>query len=163
MKKLSILTLLLNFLFAAGASANYHHGFGMHEWWNNDVMVKAVGLTDEQLTEIKKIDESYKDKFSKLFEDMKKMHMEMRDLMNNPKSSDKDITAKHNEMMTKKNELMSLQLEKQLKIRGVLKPEQITKLGEARKQQMMERKKGMDCPYKEGKECPYKDKDDGQP
>ena len=159
MKKLSILTLLLTFLFAAGASARYHRGHDMHQWWNNDEMVKSVGLTDEQLTEIKKIDESYNDKFSKLHEDMKKMHMEMKDLMNNPKSSDKDITAKHNEMMIKKNELMSLQLEKELKIRGVLKPEQITKLGEARKQQMMEWKKGMDCPNKEGKECPYKDTD----
>ena len=51
------------------------------------------------------------------------------------------------------------EFEKKLKMRGVLKPDQIVKLGEIKQQKMMERKKGMDCPYKEGKECPYMDSD----
>jgi len=161
MKKLSILTLLLVFLFAAGASARYHHGYGMHSWWENEETVKSVGLTDEQLTELKKIDESYKGKFGKLDEDMKKLHMELRALMNDPKTSDKDMTAKHNEMMSKKDEKMSLQFEKKLKMRGVLKPDQIVKLSEIKKEHMKQYKKGKECDGKEGAECSGKESKEG--
>lgn len=160
MKKLSVLTLLFVFLFTVGAYARYH-GHGMHNWWENEEMAKSVGLTEEQLTEIKKIDESYKDKFNKLHEDIKKLHTELRALMNDPKSSDKDMIAKHNEMISKKDVKMTLKFEKKLKMRGVLKPDQIVKLGEIKQQRMMERKQGMDCPYKEGKECPYKESKEG--
>ena len=160
MKKLSVLTLMFVFLFAAGAYAR-HHGYRMHNWWENEEMTKSVGLSEEQLTELKKIDESYKEKFGKLDEDIKKLHMELRALMNDPKSGDKDLTAKHNEMMSKKHEKMTLQFEKKLKMRGVLKPDQIVKLGDIKQQKKMERKQQMDCPYKEGKECPNKESKEG--
>ena len=107
MKKLSVLTLMFVFLFAAGAYAR-HHGYRMHNWWENEEMTKSVGLSEEQLTELKKIDESYKEKFGKLDEDIKKLHMELRALMNDPKSGDKDLTAKHNEMMSKKHEILEV-------------------------------------------------------
>lgn len=151
MKKLTVLTLLLVFVFAAGAFAR-QHGYGKHNWWENEETVKSVGLSEDQLSEIKKIDESYKEKFSSLHEDIKKLHMEYKDLMNDPKSGNEDITAKHNEMIAKKNEKMSLKLEKKLKMRGVLNQDQIVKLGELKKQRMMDRKGWKDCPYKESDE-----------
>lgn len=162
MKKLTVLTLLLVFVFAAGAFAR-QHGYGKHNWWENEETVKSVGLSEDQLAELKKIDESYTEQFSKLHEEIKKLHMELRDLMSDPKSSNEDITAKHNEMIAKKDEKMSLKLEKKLKMRGVLNPDQIVKLSEIKKQQMTECKGGKDCPYKEGmegKECSYKESDE---
>ncbi len=152
MKKLSVLTLLMVFVFAAGASAR-HHDHGDYNWWENEGTVKSVGLSDEQLAEIKKIDESYKEKFSKLNEDIRKLHTEFKDLMHEPKSGNEDITAKHNEIISKKSEKMSLKLEKKLKVRGVLNPDQIVKLGEIKKEYMMKYKEGKECPYKEGEEC----------
>jgi len=76
MKKLSILTFLLVFIFSAGVFARYH-GHKMHKWWENEEMVKSVGLSEEQLTEIKKIDAGYQDQFNKLHDEIKKLHKDL--------------------------------------------------------------------------------------
>lgn len=161
MKKLSLALVLLVLTISVSAIAGQGYKHKMHKWWENEEIVKEVGLTEKQVGEINAINESYGDKFKKLHTDVKALRGELYDLMGDPKSSDEAITAKHKEKTAKKTEMMELKLEKKLKMRAVLNDEQIVKLSGIFKEKMAAHKEGKECSDKDGKECSYKQDKEG--
>lgn len=172
MRRFSILSfaLFIAAVFSVAAYSYPHkHGMGHKDWWDNDQYVKELNLTDEQVTSINDIDKSYDSKFESLHEQLMKSYEAYKVSMYDPAATDKQITEKHNEMLTKKMELKKLKLEKKLRIRSVLNNEQIAKMGEMKKQHRSrdcdhkDKKCDGDCAKecdmkKEGKECDYKSK-----
>jgi len=161
MKKLSISLLLLVLTVSVSAFAAHHYKHNYHKWWENEEIVKEVGLTEKQVTNLNAINESYAEKFNTLRGEIKALRGELYDLMGDPKSTDEAITAKHKEKITKKTEKMELKLEKKLKMRSLLNDEQIVTLSGIFKEKKAAYKEGKECSYKDGKECSYKDKKEG--
>lgn len=140
MRRYSILSLAIIALLAFTASLYaypHNHGKGMYkkDWWENEQFVKELQLTDEQVTKIKEIDESYDSKFESMHNKLMESYKSYKQSMSDPKATDAQITATHDEMLSSKNELKKLKLEKKLKIRNILSGEQITKLSEMNKMQ----------------------------
>ena len=160
MKKLSVFAGLLIFVLAVTVFA-YPGKHKYYKWWENEEIVKEVGLTEKQIGELGAINESYSDKFKTLRGELKALRGEFYDLMGDPKSTDEAITAKHKEMIAKKTEKKELKLEKKLKMRSLLNDEQIVTLSGIFKEKMAAYKEGKECSYKDGKECSYKDKKEG--
>lgn len=158
MKKLSVFAGLLIFVLAVTVFA-YPGKHKYYKWWENEEIVKEVGLTEKQVTDLNAIDESYVDQFKKLHLEVKALRGELYDLMGDPKATDEAIIAKHKEKITKKTEKMELKLEKKLKMRSLLNDEQIVTLSGIFKEKMAAYKEGKECSYKQEKEgCSYKDK-----
>lgn len=153
MRKISISLFLLVLTISISAIAGQHYKNKMHKWWESEEIVTEVGLSEEQVKQIAAIDESYADKFKTLHGELRALGGQVHDLMGDPKSTDEAITAKHNEKMAKKAEMMNLKLEKKLKMRSVLNEEQIVKLSGIFKEKMGPGGEGKDCPYKDGKQC----------
>jgi len=160
MKKLSVFAGLLIFVLAVTVFA-YPGKHKYYKWWENEEIVKEVGLTEKQVTDLNAINENYAEKFKTLRGEIKALRGELYDLMGDPKSTDEAIIAKHKEKITKKTEKMELKLEKKLKMRSLLNDEQIVTLSGIFKEKMAAYKEGKECSYKDGKECSYKDKKEG--
>lgn len=133
MKKLSILSILAVFVLSISAYG-YHHKHKMHNWWEKEDVVEKLQLSDSQLNEINKIDESYKDQLETLHNEVRDIRDQLRVMMNDPKSTNEQITSKHDEKVAKKTELGKVWFEKKLKVRDVLNDEQIVKIGEIKKE-----------------------------
>lgn len=156
MRRISILSFafVIALVFSAVSYAypgKHDHNMDKKEWWNKEEVVKELGLTSEQVTNIDDIDKSYDSKFESLYSDMMEAYKGYKETMMDPGSTDGQITEKHDEMLKVKNDLKKLKLERKLRIRSVLKDDQITKLYEMKKSH----RKG-DCSYgdmKSDSEC----------
>lgn len=174
MRRISILSFAFVIALVFGAvsyayAGKHGHHMDKKEWWNKEEVVKELGLTSEQVTNIDDIDKSYDSKFESLHSDMMEAYKGFKETMMAPGSTDAQITEKHDEMLKVKNDLKKLKLEKKLRIRSVLKEDQITKLYEMKKSHWKgecrygDKKCDSECKnrcekYKDKKECMNKDK-----
>ncbi|MGI9535037.1 MAG: Spy/CpxP family protein refolding chaperone [Thermodesulfobacteriota bacterium] len=145
MKRYSILALLLMFVFTASVFA-YPHKYKKLQWWNNEDTVKQLNVSDTQIADINKIDEGFKVQVDGLKNKVHEQYKALAVMMNDPASTNDQLTAKHNELMTSKNELKTLKFEEKLQIREVLNDEQIIKLGEIKRERWDKHTK--QCDYK---------------
>ncbi|NIT13414.1 MAG: hypothetical protein GTN99_03960, partial [Candidatus Dadabacteria bacterium] len=148
MKKLSLPLFLLVLTISVSAFATHHYRAKWHKWWEDEEIVKEVGLSEKQVADLNAINDSYAEKFKTLRGELKALRTELHDLMGDPKATDEAITAKHKEKIAKKNEKMELKLEKKLKMRKVLSEDQIVKLSAIMKEKWEAHKA-----RKAGKEC----------
>ena len=132
MKKfcMTILFLLL-FLTVPGSSEAQK----LPNWWDNAEVSKSLNISDGQLKKLNSIDSDYVSKVSEINGEMQNIFNEFMNMINSPKPSDKEITEKYGDLISKQNKIGKLELEKQLKIRDVLTDDQIVKLGDIRKKQ----------------------------
>ncbi len=156
MKKLSLSLFLLVLAISVSAFATGKHRYKLHNWWQNDEITSAAGITGQQISKMNAISMSYTDKFKALRTEKKALKERLYDLMGDPKATDEAITAKHGELIAKKVEYKELKLEMKLKMRALLDDDQIVKLSEILKEKWEAKKAGKECSYKDGKECAYK-------
>ena len=145
MNRYSILGLLLLFVFTASVFA-YPHKYKKLQWWNNEDTVKQLNVTEAQLAEINKIDEGIKVQIDGLRTQVKEQRKALAVMLNDPASTNEQLTAKHKELMNTKNDLKTLKFEEKLQIREILNDEQIVKLGEIKSERW----------EKHAKKCDYK-------
>lgn len=138
MNRISILSLIALLIFAV---SNFAYAQKSSNWWDNQEIAKKLNLTEKQLNKLKSIDGDYANQVSSLSGDLQKFFGEFMNMINSPKPTNKEITSKYNEMLSKQNKIGEIELEKQLKIRDVLKDDQIVILGEIRKEQWENLKK----------------------
>ena len=141
---------LSSFLFLFALTAISYAGHHWYKWWDCEKTVEKLNITDAQMEQIKKINESYEEKITNLHTDLKTSSEGYHAAMNNPKATDEEIKSKYEDKLTKKHELKKVALEKKLKIRKVLNDDQIVALGEIKKSKWEKKSSGCD---KEGKEC----------
>ena len=148
MKRYSILAILLLFVFTASVFA-YPHKFKKLQWWNNEDTVKQLNVSESQLAEINKIDEGYRVQIDGLSNQVREQYKALAIMMDDPASTNEQLTEKHQELMNTKNKLKTLKFEEKLQIREVLNDEQIVKLGEMKSERW----------EKHAKQCNYKKED----
>ena len=156
MKRFTTFLILFAFLLTATAFAG-HHWHKKYHWWKNEDMMKELNVSEAQLSQINKIDEDYKEKFEKLHDNLMVQKDSLKAMLNDPKSSNDQLTAKYNEKLAAKNELKALKFQKKLAIRNVLNDDQIVKLGALKEKKWKDHKR--DCSSKDCKKgCSYKNK-----
>ena len=132
MKKYFSLILLFALIFGVPTYSYAQKG----NWWNNSELAKKLDITDKQIKELNKVDSNYASQVSKLNGDIQQVFSSFMNMINSPKPSDQEITAKYNELVAKQNKIGKIELEKQLKIRSILSDDQVVKLGNIRKEQL---------------------------
>lgn len=132
MNRISILSLIAILIFAVN---NFAYAQKSSNWWDNQEIAKKLNLTEKQKNKLNSIDGDYANQVSSLNGDLQKVFSEFMNMINSPKPTNKEITSKYNEMVSKQNKIGEIELEKQLKIREVLKDDQVVKLGDIRKEQ----------------------------
>jgi Spy/CpxP family protein refolding chaperone len=141
MKRYIALPILALFLLTVAADAKYH-GKGGWNWWDNEATVKELGITPEQKTKLKEVQEKYQpalDKAVKTYEEKKEAYWTLK---SDPESSKADVIKAFDVMWDAKYKMKRIDLDRKLDAKAVLTPEQVTKLQEIRKQhkkQMKER------------------------
>lgn len=131
MKKYMALPLFVLLLLTVSASARYH-GMKGWAWWDNDTIVKDLGVTPEQMTKIKEIDAKYKPAFDKTtatYEQKKDAYWKVK---SDPQASKPDVIKAFDVMWDAKYKMMRVDLDRKLDAKAVLTPEQITKLDQIR-------------------------------
>ena len=73
------------FLFALTAISNAGHHW--YKWWDCEKTVEKMNITDAQMEQIKKINESYEEKITNLHTDLKASSEGYHAAMNNPNRS----------------------------------------------------------------------------
>lgn len=110
-------------------------------WWDNKETAKRLDLSDKQIKKLDEVDSNYASQAKKLNVDIQQVFSSFMNMINSPKPSDQEITAKYNELVSKQNKIGKIELEKQLKIREILKDDQVIKLGNIRKEQLKKLRK----------------------
>jgi Spy/CpxP family protein refolding chaperone len=128
-----ILPLLLVILvsFSANAECGGNKGW---QWWENEPIEKELGLSQDQLAKTKEIST----KFDSMLEEAGKNYNEKktayRDAKSNPDASKGDVIKAFDSMWDSKYKMMRIKLDRDLDMKGVLTPEQVTKLSEIKKE-----------------------------
>lgn len=140
MKRLSIVPLLLLFLFSVSASAS-HHWHKDRYWWNDESFVSQIQLTDDQTSQIKEIEAKYQPALDKAAETYKENKTAYKKVMSDPASSKADAIKAFDVMWDSKYKMKRTKLDMKLDVKSVLTPEQINKLVEIKQKRMEEMKK----------------------
>ena len=104
-------------------------GKGMEPWWKNPETVKALALTDKQVSDIDDLTTKHQKDMVKLDADLKIMRIDMRQLIEN-NAADKDIRDKSKQVSQLKQKMHDAMLEHMLDLRRVLTADQQKKLKE---------------------------------
>jgi Spy/CpxP family protein refolding chaperone len=145
MKRFTLLSIVPLVLLAVSAYG-YPHGnvHGKWLWWKDKAMVEELKLNDKQKTEIDEISTTYNKKLEEMRPGVQEKRKAFVDKMANPASTKEEIIKAYDQMWDTNSKMRKAMLEMALDIRGVLTPDQITKLYQIReqhKQEMMEKYK----------------------
>lgn len=143
MKKYMTLPILALLLLTVSASAGYHGKKGWN-WWDNEATVKEVGLTPEQVTEIKQVEAKYQPAIDEAVATYKEKKDAYWKAKSDPQASKADVIKAFDVMWDAKYKMKRAKLDMKLDTKAVLTPEQITKLQELKKQHMKRWKQRMD-------------------
>lgn len=139
MKKYMALPLFALLLLTVSASAGYHGKKGWY-WWDNDTIVKDLGVTPEQMTKIKEIQAKYQpaaDKTAATYKEKKDAYWKVK---SDPKTSKADVIKAFDVMWDAKYKMKRVDLDTKLDVKAVLTPEQVTKLDQIRQEHIKEMK-----------------------
>jgi Spy/CpxP family protein refolding chaperone len=99
------------------------HGMGMKKFWKDPELVKALGLTDDQLTTLDDLDWKYREQGVELHADMQKAQLALEKVMKD--ATDEGAVKKAAKAVSNLHEQMfMLHLDHQLEIRKVLTDDQ---------------------------------------
>jgi len=133
MKKFMILPLLFVILVSFSANAA---GPGKRDWqwWNIESIVKELGLSEDQSAKTKEISS----KFEPILKEANGNYIEKKtaykDAKSNPDASRGDVIKAFDSMWDSKYKMMRIKLDRDLDMKEILTPEQVTKLNEIRKE-----------------------------
>jgi len=127
MKNLILLTtfLLVAAPSFAGGKKDGHHQMG-------EKMRKELGLTDEQLAQMKEIRSQRKVDIKAKQAQVKEAREAFRQALANPKSSTEELKAKYQTMSAARQASRDARFETMLEVRAILKEDQISKFQELR-------------------------------
>lgn len=137
MKRLMILPLLLVMLVSLSANAK---GWGIRDWqwWQNESIVTELNLSEDQVTKTNEIST----KFDPILKEVNENYIEkltaFRDAQSNPDDGRGDVIKSFDSTWDSKYKMKRIKLDRDLDMKEVLTPEQVTKLGEIRKEQKEE-------------------------
>lgn len=87
-----------------------------------------LDLTPEQREKLKELRDAQREQNKAFFEEMRKLRLEMRELMNESEANEKEIKTLYDKIATLRAEQFSRSLEQKKAIRKILTPEQLEKL-----------------------------------
>ncbi len=153
MKKFIILPLLLVILVSFSANAECS-GKRSWQWWDNESTAKELGLSEDQSVKLNEISSKFDPILKEANENFMKQRTTYKDAKANPDASRGSVIKAFDSMSDSKYKMKRIKLDRDLDMKEVLTPEQVTKLSEIRKEHkekmMKEHKKMMD--KKDGKE-----------
>ncbi|MCU0614947.1 MAG: Spy/CpxP family protein refolding chaperone [Desulfobacterales bacterium] len=141
--RVAILLLIGIFLVPAIASAfrngdrNCEKGMGMHgkgmQWesyhmWDNPKVVEELGLTDEQVGELKEADLAMKENHMELRSQLNELNLEMDIAFSEKTVDDSKVIELANKISEIRNQLFMDRVESRLKMTKILTAEQLEKL-----------------------------------
>jgi len=128
-----ILPLLLVILvsFSANAGAWGKKGW---QWWDNGPIVKELGLSEDQSAKAKEISAKFDPILQKSNENYMEKKKAYKDAKSNPNASTGDVIKAFDSMWESKYKMMRIKLDRDLDMKEVLTPEQVTKLSEIKKE-----------------------------
>ncbi|HEX9666891.1 MAG TPA: Spy/CpxP family protein refolding chaperone [Thermodesulfobacteriota bacterium] len=139
MKRFILFSIVPLVLFAFSAYGYQHgKGHGKWLWWKDPSIVEELKLDDKQKTEIDEISSTYKGKLEEMRPGVDEKRKAFKQAMGNPDSTRDEITKAYDEMWDTKHRMKKVMLEMKLDIRGVLTPDQITKLNQIKEQHKQE-------------------------
>lgn len=116
----------------------YERGMGMYRddgmyWasfhvWNNPKMVEELGLTDEQITELKESDFAMKESHMELRSQLNQLSLAMEKAFTEKPVNDAQVIELANKMSEIRNNLFMDRIESRLKMTRILTEEQLEKL-----------------------------------
>ncbi|MEE8044318.1 MAG: hypothetical protein V3T32_04215 [Thermodesulfobacteriota bacterium] len=133
MKRLMILPLLLVMLVSLSANAK---GWGKRDWqwWQNESIVTELNLSEDQVTKTNEISTKFDPILKEANENFIEKKTAFRDAQSNPDDSRGDVIKSFDSMWDSKYKMKRIKLDRELDMKEVLTPEQVTKLGEIRKE-----------------------------
>ncbi len=130
-------TILLTFLFAASSltiASGGHHGkrkmhkkMRKHKKQKLGEMKERLGLSDDQVSKIKSIRQSSKDKMKALREQKRAAKRQFKEAMRSSSNSPAQLRSLFNVVQNKRSEFANARFEKRLAVRAILTPEQLAK------------------------------------
>jgi Spy/CpxP family protein refolding chaperone len=102
-------------------------GMGRGQWWENDLIVKEIGLTDEQSKRIDALATAHRKEMIKLEADLKIAKMELDDLFENMEN-ESVIRKKAQEVSKLKEKIYTSRIDHRLAMHKVLTAEQQKKM-----------------------------------
>ncbi len=141
--RVAILLLIGIFLVPAIASAfrngdrNFERGMGMHgkgmQWayyqiWDNPKVVEELGLTDEQVGELKEADLAMKENHMELRSQLNQLSLDMEKAFSEKTTNDTEVLELANKISEIRNQLFMDRVESRLKMTKILTAEQLEKL-----------------------------------
>jgi len=133
MKKYMILPLLLVILISFSANAGAWGKKGW-QWWDNEPIVKELGLSEDQSAKAKEISAKFDPILQKSNENYMEKKKAYKEAKSNPDASRGDVIKAFDSMWESKYKMMRIKLDRYLDMKEVLTPEQVTKLSEIRKE-----------------------------
>jgi Spy/CpxP family protein refolding chaperone len=118
-----------------------HQGRG--QWWENPVMAKQIGLSEEQIRKIDAMATAHRKEMIKLQADLKIVRIELDELMDRM-DNETAIRKKAAEALKLKEKMYNSRLEHRLAVQKQLTAEQKKKLAEIRPRGM-DKNLGRDC------------------
>ena len=104
----------------AGGKKGGHHEMG-------EKMRKELGLSDEQLAQMKEIRQERKSSMKELKTKSKEARQAFQDALANPKTSKEELREKYQTLRTARQASRDARFETMLEVRSILKEEQIVK------------------------------------
>lgn len=109
-----------------------------------------LGLTPEQKVKLEEFMKSAREKQRAHFESMRKLQLEMRDMMQDPEANEKEILELYDQMARLRAEQFRDSLQRRKEYRKILTPEQIEKL-EMMRTRVTRRREMMRGPFMRGR------------
>lgn len=120
-----VLPLLLVLVMTASAFAGQGHGKDAWKWWENEKITQEINLTDQQLSELQGIYESYEPRLEELGSAVNEKKSAFYDTMSNAEAPRSEVISAFDAMSEAKYDAKRAKLDMKLDMRQVLSPEQI--------------------------------------
>lgn len=106
-------------------------GMGRGQWWENDLIAKEIGLTEDQAKKIDALATAHRKEMIKLEADLKIAKLELDDLMDNM-DSETAVRKKAQEVSKLQEKIYTSRIEHRLAMNKILTAEQQKKLKSSR-------------------------------